>query len=182
MIDPNSVVTGDFTQDGRSDIIVFGRAITDGQNALLLTNQGNRTFSLTYFALGPNENFDSAAADFNSDGKLDLAVLSSAGVSVYPGNGNGIFQAPARYLANASVARIVVADLNNDSKPDIAGSTNNSTFAILLNNGSGAFTNPANPSVSGGLSGVAVADMNSDGINDLVGSTINRCGGSVWKR
>ncbi|MCW5959934.1 MAG: VCBS repeat-containing protein [Pyrinomonadaceae bacterium] len=173
LIDPNSVVTGDFTQDGRSDIVVFGRAISGGQNALLLRNQGNRTFSLFYFALGASENFDSAAADFNSDGKLDLAVISSAGVSVYFGNGNGTFQASASYLPNASVARIVAGDLNNDSKPDLAGSTNNSNFAILLNNGSGGFTNPANPSVSGGLSGVAVADMNSDGINDLIGSRSN---------
>ena len=71
---------------------------------------------------------------------------SSAGVSVYPGSGNGTFQAPAGYLANALVARIVVANLNNESKPDIALLMNNSTFARLLNNGSGAFANSANPS------------------------------------
>src|ERR1043166_3514647 len=55
------------------------------------------------FASGGSNPFTVVVADFNSDGKPDLAVanseLSAPSVSILLGNGDGTFQAPVNYHA-----------------------------------------------------------------------------------
>ena len=172
-ISPNAVATGDFDQDGKTDIFVVGRATVGGQNGLFLKNLGNNQFSLNFRAIGTGEIFEVAVADFNSDGKPDLATVSAAGVSITNGNGNGTFGTPVNYLTALNNTYIAVNDLNNDTKPDLAVATNNSRIGILINDGSGVFTNPGNPTIANGLSDVAAADMNLDGKIDLIASKFN---------
>ena len=53
-------------------------------------------------------------ADLNGDGKQDLIATSSTGVYIFPGNGDGIFQAvPATPISGTT------ADVNNDGIADI---------------------------------------------------------------
>ena len=81
-------------------------------------------------------------ADFNGDGKLDLATAdSTAGTaSVLLGTGDGTFGAPTSFPAGAGAHALVASDLNGDGKLDlaIANSTGNSV-SVLLGNGAGAF-------------------------------------------
>src|SRR5215469_15277816 len=94
--------------------------------------------------LGPS-NFGSgtavamAMADFNGDGKLDVATAGSD-VAVYLGDGRGAFQAqPAIGIAGTS---IVAADFNGDGIPDLAVASAfvaPSGFYVLLGNGDGSF-------------------------------------------
>ena len=63
------------------------------------------------------------AADFNGDGKTDLAVTDgSAGtVIIYLGNGAGGFGSRASYSTNGSDPfGIVAGDFNGDGKIDLA--------------------------------------------------------------
>ena len=67
-------------------------------------------------------------ADFNGDGKLDLALPEADGVTVYANPGNGQFtQASGVFTPSAGAANglnLIAADLNNDNKPDLATSPN----------------------------------------------------------
>jgi len=82
-----------------------------------------------------------ATADFNGDGKLDLAVVNQNGtVSVLLGVGDGTFQTPVNYATGTGPVALVTGDFNGDGIPDLAvvNSAAN-TVSILINNGNGTF-------------------------------------------
>ena len=83
-------------------------------------------------------------ADFNGDGKLDLAVANlQTGVntvSLILGNGDGTFQPDQEFATADGPYRLAIADLNRDGKLDVAvaAPSNLGSFAsILLGNGDG---------------------------------------------
>src|SRR4029077_1769656 len=68
-----------------------------------------------------NESGSVVVADFNNDGKLDIAVGTfSGGITVYLGLGNGNFEPGIVTTTTTSTARMIVADLDNDGKIDVA--------------------------------------------------------------
>jgi hypothetical protein len=82
-------------------------------------------------------------ADFNGDGKLDLAVVNiySDSLSLLLGNGNGTFQAAGNPTGLLSIGGsapngVAVGDFNGDGLPDLAiGVEGSSNVAVLLNQG-----------------------------------------------
>ena len=108
-----------------------------------------------------------AAGDFNGDGKTDLAVAKSGGISVLIGNGNGSFQAPVNYIVGNPIA-IAVGDFNGDGKPDIAVANNYGfDLSVLLGNGDGTFQAAVNYGASGYTYHLVVGDFNRDGVLDI---------------
>ncbi len=111
-----------------------------------------------------------AVADFNHDGKQDMAVANfSAGtVSIFLGNGDGTFQAHRDFAVGVKPVFIAVADLDADGKLDLAvanfGSNN---VSILLGKGDGTFQPGQNYPVGAGPSSIAVGDFEHDGRQDL---------------
>ena len=96
----------------------------------------------TQFSLG-NFASDLTLADFNNDGKLDLAVAIArqdpepgplrSSIAVLLGNGAGAFGAGVTIAAERTASRIVAGDLNGDARPDIITANqvaNNLTVAL----------------------------------------------------
>jgi Ca2+-binding RTX toxin-like protein len=109
-------------------------------------------------------------ADFNGDGRLDLAVANagSNSVSVLLGNGDGTFQPAQNYAAGAGPLSVAVGDFNGDGKLDLV-TANAGDVSVLPGNGHGSFGAPASIPMADGSSpqSVAVGDFNADGKLDL---------------
>ena len=113
-------------------------------------------------------------ADFDKDGKLDLAVVNVGDetVSVLGGNGGGTFVVDAvpTFLGGYPVA-IVAVDLDGDGNMDIVvANFGADSVNVLWGNGDGLFVDPPS-SYSMGVDSnpdfVAVLDLNGDGFLDL---------------
>jgi uncharacterized protein (TIGR03437 family) len=126
-----------------------------------------------------------AAADFNRDGKPDLAVANagSSAVSIFLGKGDGTFAAGATVPipGKCVAASLTAGDFNHDGNTDLLVICNFQTaFWVLPGQGNGQFGPPIVesplplPALVGYASsnGVAVADFNRDGNLDLVVTTV----------
>src|SRR5215467_14580046 len=167
---PSSIAVGDFNGDGKLDLAVcnFG-----DWNIYVLLGNGDGTFQAArsvYFASGGGFPWYVVTADFNGDGRLDLAVSNYGdnSLSVLLGNGDGTFQAPQTTPVGTNPAQVVVGDFNGDGKPDLAvSSVANGTVSVLLGKGDGTFLPPLVAPVGANPWYFAVGDFNGDGKLDL---------------
>jgi hypothetical protein len=115
--------------------------------------------------------FSVAIADFNGDGKVDMAVTNggSNNVSVLLGKGDGTFQAAVNYPAGTNPTSVTVGDFNGDGKLDLAVANNGTnTVSIFLGKGDGTFQAAVNYPTGTNPTSVAAGDFNGDGKLDLV--------------
>jgi hypothetical protein len=109
-------------------------------------------------------------ADFNGDGRLDLAVAnpSSDSVNVLLGNGNGTFQASKSSAAGDNPISIAVGDFNADGKLDLAAANGGTTdVSVMRGNGDGTYQAHVSTGIGTDPASVAVGDFNGDGKLDL---------------
>jgi len=176
---PFMPVIADLNADGRFDIAVTTQMAGSRRVAVLL-GSGARTFSAPSF-FGSFENTPVAlgVADFNRDGKLDLAAGGGANVpanannlSVMLGDGKGGFGAPAFFTVGVAPQSMSIADYNRDGLADIAISNSlpngtNSTVSVLLGDGRGGFSERLPLEIGMLGRGTGAADFNGDGNADL---------------
>jgi hypothetical protein len=118
-------------------------------------------------------------ADFNGDGRLDLAVanMTDGTVTILLGNGDGTFTQKSTLTAGSGANWLAVGDFNEDGKQDLAvansGSTGIGGVTILLGNGDGTFTTGASLTTGDGPFAIVTADFNKDGHLDLAVSNAN---------
>ena len=150
---PRSIAAADFNLDGRKDMAVAnyggGQGQTNGSISILL-NTGSGFSAPSNMTTGTNPR-DIVTADFNKDGKPDLAFLNystcciATVVNVLLGDGAGNFVSAGSLNVGSDAVSLTTADFNLDGQIDLATSVVQSPFrsiAILLGNGSGGFSSP----------------------------------------
>lgn len=183
---PHGITTGDFNEDGITDLAV-GNKSGNSISILLGTGSGgvgNGGFtSGATLALGDSPH-QVIAADLDRDGHLDLAtaINNQPRVQVLRGLGDGSFGPPVTFpLANLSVG-ITTGDFNEDGNPDlIATEYTSGTIALMLGTGAptlGAGSFGPATHFSAGIEpfNIAVADFNEDGHSDLAVGNSNSGG------
>ncbi|HZW05471.1 MAG TPA: VCBS repeat-containing protein, partial [Candidatus Nitrosotalea sp.] len=166
---PTSIAVGDFNGDKNLDIAISDNE-TGANGVYVMLGNGNGTFQApTPYSTAADPRMV-VVADFNKDGKLDLATVNSATqtVSVLLGNGNGTFQAHQDFATQLGCVSLATGDLRNVGKTDIVvGCQTQGQIAVLFSNGNGTFAAAKNYSVPGGVDVVAVGDFNGDGKLDV---------------
>ncbi len=111
-------------------------------------------------------------ADFNGDGRADLAAANSGDgtVSLLLGTGDGSFQAARTSPGGGAI--VAAGDFNGDGNADLVAGDYTNTFSILLATGDGTFGPPvpvaSTTPVVGTVRAAAVGDFDADGRTDLV--------------
>ena len=137
---PYAMAVADLSNDGISDIVTVGHSYNEftgfAQSFDVLVGMGDGTFApaqstpVSYFPT------TLAVADFDRDGKYDLAVGQLSDLTFLQGIGNFSFQPSTSFPTgpNQQIDNIAVTDLNHDDKPDlILGDAASGNITVLLN-------------------------------------------------
>jgi hypothetical protein len=180
---PRSILFADVNKDGALDMLVTQAKVSGVGETAVLLGSGSGTFGApTINTTGPSP-VAAAAADFNRDGNLDVAVASLTGnvLSILQNTGTGTFLLAGRVtLPSGSFPHgVVMEDFNRDGRRDFATANEvSNNVTICLGDGAGGCASLG----SGGNTGITpfamlAGDFNRDGCPDLV--TANNGDGSM---
>jgi len=184
---PQGIAVGQFKEFGYPDIVV---ANTGNSQMTLFSNNGG-TFSraeLKAPAGSPGTHLNVVvAADFNKDGKTDLAAASTAEnyVALWIHTGSGL-RWEANFTGTTSSPRgITAADLNVDGRPEliVANRGSNSLTVFIAGTSASVFDTHQIVAAGAGSRAVAAADFDGDGRADLATANEYASAGTVlWNR
>ena len=145
----SGIVLVDLNGDGNLDVAVTDSdALTTGNTVSIYLGDGAGAFGTrqaTSVGSGTVVPIGIAAADFDSDGDIDLAVaaygFNTAGSTVIllRNTGNGSFAAPVSFPVASGPYDLVAGDLTGDGRPDLVVAYESYTLSVLVNDGAGGF-------------------------------------------
>lgn len=177
----NYLTVGDFTDDGRPDLVSEDAGLH--APAFVTVNVGGGHFragqlkATTAPKAAGQIGSDVFSRDVNNDGRPDVTLIAGGVVIVYLNRGGGAFVHWSKALISSSSEKIYSAaygDLNGDGNLDLAlGGLPNQNVTVLLGRGDGTFAAPVTYSNGSGAAAVSivVGDVTGDGNADIVTNT-----------
>ena len=161
-----AVAIGDFSGDGQLDIVAANW--TSPASIELWVQNDNHTFPVT--PSGPfnvdKEPYGMAVADFNKDGRLDVAVGDNPNdkVVVLLGKAGGGFARENAYPVGDGPTGVETADFNSDGRPDLAIANQNGKRVTVLLRTAGGFVNDRSSPIltNQAATAIATADFDAD--------------------
>jgi hypothetical protein len=175
---PADVMVGDFNGDLIPDIAT-ANSLNNTVSILLGDSSGRHGTTNLITDGGGTDPAALAAADFNGDGHIDIAVANynTANVTVLFGNGAGQFTDGTSGLSTfgqgSAPTSLAVGDFNGDGKMDLAtADPQGNVVSVQYGDGAGGFAH-LDLIPTGSIHGaqpwaVAAADVNHDGRADLI--------------
>ncbi len=151
------VRTTEFTYDDRGNITTVADPLARKKSALPI-------FEPMVLSVPDMSSDVPVTADFDGDGRIDLAVRSGVEVDMFffrPGN------VEQQRLTEVAPFELAAGDMNGDGRPDLVSATN--IVRTSINNGDGSFTQLPWVQMSGFYANdVDLTDMDNDGDLDVV--------------
>lgn len=180
----NGIALTDLDDDGKQDICVIS---TSQSMATLrnLSSVNSISFAAKQEVSTSGIPYQIKTGDFDSDGKTDLAVVTSSNayLSVYKNKSSiGVINMTTKtdIFIGDSRAQLAIGDLDGDGKPDIAVNNSTSTVFSLFRNMSDTAIKfaPKTDITTGNTSGyttesIAIHDVTGDNKPDIILSTWN---------
>jgi len=130
---PKLFASADLNGDGVVDLVLPNSTLNFALVSVLLGNRDGSFQPERTFASGGVGTVAAVVADFNKDGKQDVAVATMLGVSVLLGDGTGNLGAPKNVSDTSMPEALVAADFNQDGNVDVAvANFISNTVSILL--------------------------------------------------
>ncbi|HVR75042.1 MAG TPA: FG-GAP-like repeat-containing protein [Planctomycetota bacterium] len=161
-----SLDAGDFDGDGDQDL-----ALLEGSALRVIWNAGGGKLNDPVNAAGVVAARDAVVADFDQDGRADIAcsALDVEVIAVFLGQSDSSFTPLSARAAGLSPGALAAGDMDQDGDMDIAAADRaDGRLAVLLNDGQGVFAPPVLLETSiQSLEHAVLADLSGDGRLDL---------------
>jgi sugar lactone lactonase YvrE len=171
----------DLNEDGHLDLVVANEGEESAQKALsVLLGDGTGRFTHTGYPSG-KWGSDVAVADYNRDGKVDVAVgtWGTNDVNVHFGKGDGTFSLKRRFTyGGRGIYRVFTVDLDRDGNADmIWNDLQRNGLYVLYGDGKGEFPRTRLLAAGTGVRHIQAGDLNRDGWPDL--TSANTAAGEI---
>lgn len=166
-VDRRDCAAADFDGDGVLDLLVLEQSGFTTR-AVVHRNDGTARFT----AVASTDLFQDASwaalADFDTDGRMDLAVSGGALLGVFLGRGNGGFSFTSRYVLGRDVGPLVTGDFDADGAPDVAMGGASGHVLVCRGLGEGLLDRPwADTHGTDAVTTLGAVDATGDGRLDL---------------